>query len=197
MTAKRKLELVWPDKEKWASPEPRILLEKERFGSKSDGVTDNLLIYGDNLLGLKALESNYSGKVKCIYIDPPYNTKSLFTHYDDSFEHSQWLNMMKERLVLLQRLLSEDGSIWINLDDSECHYAKIIMDELFGRNNFIDSIIWEKAHTRKNSSKFFSSSHDYILCYAKNKNLSAENCWKEKIFLPIKIAIMMHEDLGN
>ena len=159
---------MWPDKEKWESPEPRILLEKEIYKSSKKGINNNLLIYGDNLLGLKALERDYASKTKCIYIDPPYNTKSLFKHYDDNFEHSLWLNMMKERLMIMQKLLREDGSIWISIDDGECHYLKVMCDEIFGRKNFVSSIIWEKVHTRKNSSKYLSSSHDFILCYAKS-----------------------------
>jgi adenine-specific DNA-methyltransferase len=127
---------MWPGKEKWESPEPRILLEKDAYQSSKEGITDNLLIYGDNLLGLKALERDFAGKVKCVYIDPPYNTKSVFEHYNDSFEHSIWLNMMKERLVIMRKLLSEDGSIWINIDNEECHYLKVMCDEIFGRKNF-------------------------------------------------------------
>lgn len=174
MTHKHKLELMWPGKEKMASPEPRILLEKEVFHSSLKGqkcTKDNLLIYGDNLLGLKALERDYTGKVKCIYIDPPYNTKSCFTHYDDSMEHSLWLNMMKDRLLIMHRLLSEDGSIWISIDDGECHYLKVMCDEIFGRRNFISNIIWEKKHTRANDAMFFSDTHDHIIVFAKNKRV--------------------------
>ena len=181
MKKSKKLELTWPGKEIWEKPEPRLLLEKNSYGTNK-GSEENMLIYGDNLLGLKALEKDFTGKVKCIYIDPPYNTKSCFTHYDDNMEHSMWLNMMKDRLVIMHRLLSEDGSIWISIDDCECHYLKVMCDEIFGRTNFITTIIWEKMHTRKNSAKFFSSSHDHILCYSKNKNkwsrklLKREDC---------------------
>ena len=173
MTRKHKLELMWPDKEKIASPEPRILLEKEIFQSCQKGLKgtkDNLLIYGDNLLGLKALERDYADKIKCIFIDPPYNTKSCFTHYDDSMEHSQWLNMMKDRLLIMHRLLSEDGSIWISIDDGECHYLKVMCDEIFGRKNFIANIIWQKKYTRSNDAKWFSDNHDHILVFAKDKS---------------------------
>jgi adenine-specific DNA-methyltransferase len=128
---------------------------------------ENLLIYGDNLLGLKAIESEYTGKIKCIYIDPPYNTKKCFTHYDDSMEHSLWLSMMKERLIIMNRLLSEDGSIWISIDGGESHYLKILCDEIFGRNNFIDEIVWERAYAPINLKKTVSRSHEYILVYAK------------------------------
>jgi adenine-specific DNA-methyltransferase len=165
-----KIELMWPGKDKWESPEPRILLEKQTFASGREGINGNLLIYGDNLLGLKALEKKYTGKIKCIYIDPPYNTKSCFEHYNDSFEHSIWLNMMKERLIILRKLLSEDGSIWISIDDGECHYLKVMCDEIFGRQNFLANVIWEKKHTRANDSKFFSDTHDHIISFSKNKN---------------------------
>lgn len=167
--------LIWPGKEEWESPEPRILIEKEHYAQDLRGHHDNLLIYGDNLPGLKALESTYRGKIKCIYIDPPYNTKSCFTHYDDSMEHSLWLNMMKERLVIIYHLLSDDGSIWISIDDNECHYLKVMCDEIFGRKNFVANVIWEKVHTRKNSAKYFSTSHDYILCYCKDKTKFSRN----------------------
>ena len=112
-----KLELVFPGKRERQRPEPRILIEKDAFKGKKKGLNENLLIQGDNLLGLKALEREFTGKIRCIYIDPPYNTKSCFTHYDDSMEHSLWLNMMKERLIILQRLLRKDGTIWISIDE--------------------------------------------------------------------------------
>jgi adenine-specific DNA-methyltransferase len=161
-----KLELTWPGKEDWEKPEPRLLLEKSTCGTKK-GAEDNLLIYGDNLLGLKALERDYTGKVKCVYIDPPYNTKSCFAHYDDSMEHSLWLNMMKERLIILRRLLRNDGTIWISIDDDECHYLKVLCDEIFGRRNFVANVIWEKKYSPQNDAKWLSDSHDHILVYAK------------------------------
>lgn len=170
MTTKHKLELVWPSKGNRARPEPRILIEKQMFKSTKGGTHDNLLIHGDNLLGLKALEKEYSGKIKCIYIDPPYNTKSCFAHYDDSMEHSLWLDMMKERLTILHRLLKVDGTIWISIDDDECHYLKVLCDEIFGRKNFIANVIWEKKHTRSNDAKYFSDTHDHILVYSKEIN---------------------------
>jgi adenine-specific DNA-methyltransferase len=162
---------MWPDKEKVVSPELRVLLEKEVFQSSQKakkGTKDNLLIYGDNLLGLKALERDYTGKIKCIYIDPPYNTKSCFTHYDDSMEHSLWLNMMKDRLLIMHRLLSEDGSIWISIDDSECHYLKIMCDEIFGRKNFISNIVWQHSVQGKGYKGIFSVHHNFILAYRKS-----------------------------
>lgn len=164
---KHKLELMWPEKEKWESPEPHILQDQETYKSSKKGINDNLLIYGDNLLGLKALERDYTGKVKCIYIDPPYNTKSCFAHYDDSMEHSLWLDMMKERLIILHRLLRQDGTIWISIDDDECHYLKVLCDEIFGRKNFVANVIWEKKYSPQNDAKWLSDSHDHVLVYAK------------------------------
>lgn len=162
-----RLELVFPGKRKRERPEPRILVKKETFKGKKKGLEDNLLVYGDNLLGLKALEKEYTGKIRCIYIDPPYNTKSCFSHYDDSMEHSLWLNMMKERLVILHRLLRKDGTIWISIDDDECHYLKVLCDEIFGRKNFVANVIWEKKYSPQNDAKWLSDSHDHILVYAK------------------------------
>ena len=169
----KKLELVWEGKETPLRPEPRILIEKTELSYSVDGENvskDNILIHGDNLLALKALEKDYSGKVKCIYIDPPYNTGSAFEHYDDNFEHSIWLNLMKGRLEILNRLLSKDGSIWISIDDDEGHYLKVLCDEIFGRNNFVSTIVWQKIHSIKNDAKYLSSNHDFILLYAKNKD---------------------------
>jgi len=134
---------------------------------------NNLLIFGDNLLGLKALERDYTGNIKCIYIDPPYNTKSCFKHYNDSLEHSLWLNMMKERLIILHRLLRKDGTIWISIDDDECHYLKVLCDEIFGRKNFIGNVIWEKKYSPQNDAKWLSDSHDHILVYAKCADLKS------------------------
>ena len=122
----------------------------------------NMLIHGDNLLALKALEQDYAGQVKCIYIDPPYNTGSAFEHYDDNIEHSIWLNLMRERLILLRKLLMDNGSIWVTLDDNEAFYCKVLMDELFGRKNFVGSIIWEKADSPKMDPKYFSTRQYYL-----------------------------------
>lgn len=126
------------------------------------------MIFGDNLLALKALESEFSRKVKCVFIDPPYNTGSAFAHYDDGVEHSIWLSLMRDRLESLRRLLSEDGSIWISIDDNEAHYLKVLCDEVFGRDCFVTTIVWEKADSPRNSARQFSSDHDYILVYSKN-----------------------------
>jgi adenine-specific DNA-methyltransferase len=130
--------------------------------------SENMLIEGDNLEALKALLPYYAGRVKCVFIDPPYNTKSAFEHYDDNLEHSQWLSMMYPRLVMLWELLSEDGSIWVTLDDSEAHYLKVMLDEVFGRSRFVATVIWEKADSPRNSARQFSSDHDYMLVYAKD-----------------------------
>lgn len=142
-----KLELHWYGKEQETNVEPRILIEdKERsYRTKSknlfeEGLYDNVLIYGDNLLGLKALEKDYANKIKCIYIDPPYNTGSAFEHYDDNLEHSTWLSLMKDRLLILKNLLCDAGSIWIQIDDEEQAYLKVLCDEIFGRKNFVNMI---------------------------------------------------------
>ena len=122
----------------------RLLRQISTHGEADGPHADNLLIQGDNLLALKALLPFYRGQVKCIFIDPPYNTQSAFEHYDDRLEHSQWLSMMYPRLVLLRELLAENGSIWVTLDDNEAHYFKVLMDEIFGRINFICNCIWQK-----------------------------------------------------
>lgn len=167
-----KLELTWYGKDEPIRVEPRLLIENTALSNTdADPHTENMLIHGDNLLALKALESKYAGQVKCIYIDPPYNTGSAFEHYDDNMEHSQWLNLMRPRLEILRNLLSDDGSIWISIDDDEGHYLKVLCDEIFGRNNFIATCIWHKKHTRANDAKWFSDNHDFILIYAKDKNL--------------------------
>lgn len=167
MAEKQKLELTWIGKGEEPKLEPRILLyDKEK--SYGDQNTENMLIHGDNLLALRALEQDYAGKIKCIYIDPPYNTGSAFEHYDDNLEHSIWLSMMKSRLNLLRNLLSEDGSIWASIDSYESHYLKVLCDEIFGRKNFIDEVIWQRAYAPVNLKKTLSKSHDTILVYAKN-----------------------------
>jgi adenine-specific DNA-methyltransferase len=127
-----------------------------------------MLIQGDNLDALKALLPVYAGRVKCIFIDPPYNTRSAFEHYDDNLEHAQWLSMMYPRLELLRDLLGEHGSIWVTIDDNEAHYLKVVMDEIFGRGNFITNVIWRKNYSPKSSARHFSEDHDHILVYAKN-----------------------------
>ena len=146
-----------------------LLKQVSAHGDISGANADNLLIQGDNLLALKALIPFYAGRVKCIFIDPPYNTQSAFEHYDDKLEHSQWLSMMYPRLVLLRELLAEAGSIWVTVDDNEAHYLKVMMDEVFGRGNFVSNAIWQKKYTVANDAKWLSESHDHLLIYAKRK----------------------------
>jgi adenine-specific DNA-methyltransferase len=154
---------------------PYRLLEEVPDLGAGDRETGNMLIQGDNLDALKALLPFYAGQVKCIYIDPPYNTKSAFEHYDDNLEHTKWLALMWPRLELLRDLLSEDGSIWISIDDNEAHYLKVVMDEIFGRKNFITNIIWRKNYSPKSSARHFSEDHDHILVYARNGNTWTPN----------------------
>ena len=163
----QKLELTWIGKGQEPMVEPRILLHTpdRDYG---DSAAENMLIHGDNLLALKALEQEFAGQVKCIYIDPPYNTGSAFEHYDDNLEHSIWLSLMMPRLKILRNLLREDGSIWITLDDTEVHYLKVMADEVFGRRNFLATVVWEKSDSPRMDAKIFSSRHDHILVYAKN-----------------------------
>ena len=132
---------------------------------------ENMIIKGDNLEALQALLPYYKSQIKCIYIDPPYNTGNAFEYYDDNLEHSKWLSLIYPRLELLRELLSEDGSIWISIDDDECHYLKVICDEVFGRKNFINNVIWQKKFSPQNDAKWLSDNHDHILCYAKNKEI--------------------------
>lgn len=176
MSNKQKLELTWVGKDRRHRLEPRILLEDPELSYHAKkqvtehDLFDNKLIFGDNLLALKALEQEYRGKVKCIYIDPPYNTGSAFTHYDDGLEHSIWLGLMRDRLELLKELLSEEGSIWITLDDNEVHYLKVMCDEIFGRSNFVANIIWRSSDASNNDTKRFSLDHNSILVYSKSQD---------------------------
>ena len=164
----QKLELTWIGKGDKPVVEPRILLH-DASKDYGDPSANNMLIHGDNLLALKALEQEFAGRVKCIYIDPPYNTGSAFEHYDDNLEHSTWLALMVPRLRILRNLLSDDGSIWISIDDDEGHYLKVLCDEVFGRQNFVNTVTWQKKFSPQNDAKWFSDSHDFILVYAKSK----------------------------
>lgn len=165
-----KLELTWYGKDEPIRVEPRLLIENTALSNiAADPDTQNMLIHGDNLLALKALESKFAGQVKCIYIDPPYNTGSAFEHYDDNLEHSQWLDLMRPRLEILRSLLSDSGSIWISIDDDEGHYLKVLCDEIFGRSNFVSTVIWEKKYAPQGNAQWFTDSHDFLLVYAKNK----------------------------
>ncbi len=174
MTRSQKLELTWVGKDERPRLEPRILVEDPALSyHATTRITandrfDNLLIQGDNLLALKALEQEYAGKVKCVFIDPPYNTGSAFEHYDDGVEHSLWLSLMRDRLEILRTLLSDDGSIWITIDDNEAHYLKVLCDEVFGRPNFTANVVWEKAYTANQTARHISNTHDHVLVYAKD-----------------------------
>ena len=171
--SKAKLELTWIGKDKRPKLEPRILLEDASLSyhakhrvSENDQF-DNKLIFGDNLLALKALEQEYAGKVKCVFIDPPYNTGSAFTHYDDGLEHSIWLSLIRDRLEIIRSLLSDDGSLWITIDDNEAHYLKVLCDEIFGRVNFVASVTWRSTDNSNNDAKQFSVDHNYVIVYSK------------------------------
>lgn len=180
----QRLELNWigkHDPQNKISPEPRILIENPEYSyaaepqgqlflGDSAAIHDNMLIHGDNLLALKSLEQEYAGRIRCIYIDPPYNTGSAFEHYDDNLEHSTWLSLMKPRLELLRSLLSEDGSIWISIDDDEQAYLKVLCDEVFGRPHYVTTNIWQKR-TSPDMRAAISDGHEYVIVYAKNKSV--------------------------
>jgi adenine-specific DNA-methyltransferase len=173
MSRKQKLELTWVGKDERPRLEPRILIEDPALSYHAaarvtaDDRFDNMLIQGDNLLALKALEQEFAGKVKCIYIDPPYNTGSAFEHYDDGLEHSQWLTLMHARLLLLWRLLSDTGSFWISIDDDEMPYLRLLLDEVCGRKNFIAQNVWQKRYSRENREAI-GDVHEYVIVYAKD-----------------------------
>lgn len=180
---KQKLELTWIGKDKRSRLEPRIFIEDHERSYQASKVifnekekvnnvfNDNLLIHGDNLLALKALERDFSGKVKCIYIDPPYNTGSAFAQYDDGLEHSLWLSLMKERLNILWNFLEpNEGSLWISIDDREMPYLRILLDEVCGRDKFIASNVWQKRYSRENRESI-GDAHEYVIVYAKNRDV--------------------------
>ena len=181
MNRKQKLELTWIGKDKRPKLEPRILLEDPekschaRQRMTENDIFDNRLIFGDNLLALKALEQEFAGKVKCVFIDPPYNTGSAFTHYDDGLEHSIWLSLMRDRLEIIRNLLSEEGSLWITIDDNEAHYLKVLCDEVFGRANFVSNVVWQKKSSPQANATWLSDSHDHVLVLAKNKEVFRPN----------------------
>lgn len=169
---KQKLELNWVGKNNpeydISSIEGRILEEIEKL-SYGDKTTDNIIIHGDNLLALKALLPEYEGKIKCIYIDPPYNTGSAFKDYDDSVEHSTWLSLMKPRLELLKKLMRDDGVIYVQIDDNEQAYLQMLMHEIFGPQNFI-SCLPVIQNLKGNQDQFgFAGTHEYILVYGQDK----------------------------
>ncbi len=169
MARKQKLELTWIGKDQQPQLEPRILIEdpEKSYGDKD---TENMLIHGDNLLALKALEQEFAGKIKCIFIDPPYNTGSAFSHYEDGIEHSLWLSLIRDRLLVIRALLSHDGSLWITIDDTESHYLKVLCDEVFGRINFVANVVWQKKSSPQSNATWLSDSHDHVLVYAKSKD---------------------------
>src|ERR1035437_5052395 len=166
--------LTRPEDERAAASVPYRLLEAVPELSSGDAHTENMLIQGDNLEALKALLPFYAGRVKCIFIDPPYNTRSAFEHYDDNLEHTKWLGMMYPRLELLRDLLSEQGSIWVTIDDNEAHYLKVVMDEIFGRRSFVANVLWQKR-TSPDARIQLGAAHDHILVYAKNPGAVAFN----------------------
>jgi len=174
MSTKQKLELTWIGKENRPRLEPRILLEDPeksyhaRQRVTDNDIFDNRLIFGDNLLALKALEQQFAGRIKCVYIDPPYNTGSAFKHYDDGIEHSLWLSLMRDRIEIIQRLLSPQGTFFAQADDNEGHYLKVICDEVFGRKNFIATFLWRKVDSPNDNKVPVTPDHEFIFAYAKS-----------------------------
>ena len=174
MTNKQKLELTWIGKENRPKLEPRILLEDAEKSYHAphrvteNDIFDNRLIFGDNLLALKALEQEFAGRIKCIYIDPPYNTGSAFEHYDDSVEHSLWLSLMRDRLDILRRLLTRDGLIFCSIDTTELFHAGVLFDEVFGRRNRVDLFVWKKSYGGGAKSRYVVNQSEFIFCYAKD-----------------------------
>ncbi|MGE0752433.1 MAG: site-specific DNA-methyltransferase [Variibacter sp.] len=175
-----RLELTWVGKEARQPLEARIFREDAALGcfavrSRSgSALSDNRLIFGDNLLALKALEQDFAGRVKCTFIDPPYNTGSAFAQYDDGLEHSLWLSLIRDRLEIIHGLLSFDGSLWISIDDNEAHYLKVLCDEIFGRANFVANVVWQKR-TSSDARLRLGDAHDHILVYAKDRARLALN----------------------
>lgn len=180
---KQKLELTWVGKENRPRLEPRILIEdpeKTYHAAKrvsDDDIFDNILIHGDNLLALKALEAEYSGQVQCVYIDPPFNTQQAFDHYDDGLEHSIWLALMRDRLELLHRLLSSSGTLFVHIDDHELAYLTVLTDEIFGRENRVNTVTFKQgaATGHKSINPGLVTTSNYILIYAKDKNAWSPN----------------------
>jgi len=180
MTKNQKLELTWIGKDKQPKLEPRILIE-DPDKSYGDRNTENMLIFGDNLLALKALEQEFAGRIKCIYIDPPYNTGSAFTHYDDGLEHSLWLSLIRDRLEILWKLLHKDeGSLWISIDDYEMPYLRVLLDEICGRGCFLACNVWQKRYSRENREAI-GDAHEYVLLYVKDPKKFKENRNKQPL----------------
>ncbi len=173
MSSKTRLELTWIGKDVRPRLEPRILIEEPSLSYHAkqrgaDDIFDNILIQGDNLLALRALEKDFTGKVKCVYIDPPYNTGAAFPRYDDGVEHSIWLSMRRERIEILHRLLSNGGCFFAQADDNEGHYLKVICDEIFGRKNFISTFLWRKVDSPNDNKVPVTPDHEFIFGYAKS-----------------------------
>lgn len=169
-----RLELTWTGKYEEKKIEPRILVEdkKKSYGNPAN---KNMLIHGDNLIALKALEADFTGKIKCVYIDPPFNTGQAFENYDDDMEHSIWLDLMARRLRLIYNLLEENGLLWVHLDDVEVHYCKVILDEIFMRRNFVSHITYERSAVAGiGQGGYLVNTTEHILLYKKgalpNKN---------------------------
>ncbi|MCO6049480.1 site-specific DNA-methyltransferase [Mesorhizobium sp. RP14(2022)] len=158
--------MTWIGKNARPRPETRSLRALEKFGKENHA--DNQLIFGDNLLALKALAPEFHNRVRCAFIDPPYNTGSAFEHYDDGLEHSLWLSFMRDRIELIRDLLSPDGSLWIAIDDHEGHYLKVLCDEIFGRRNFVANVVWQKRISPEARLQL-GAAHDTILVYARDK----------------------------
>ena len=173
---------------------PFHLLEEVPSLSNGEGATSNMIIQDNNLAALKALLPFYTGKVQCIYIDPPYNTRSAFEQYDDNLEHAQWLSMMYPRLELLRSLLTEQGIIWVSIDDNEGHYLKVIMDEIFGRKNFVTSFVWQKVDSPNDNKVPITPDHEYVLCYAKSLKSAL---FKQKVDLSILEAFRQKDQAGR
>jgi adenine-specific DNA-methyltransferase len=185
---KQKLELTWIGKEKRPALEPRILLEDPeksyhaRHRVTESDIFDNRLIFGDNLLALKALEHEFSGKVKCVYIDPPFNTQQAFEHYDDGYEHSIWLGLIRDRVEVMRRLMADDGSIFVHIDDNELGYLVVLLDEIFGRANRIGIVTFKQSSASgpKAINPGLVTTNNYLLYYTKDKNAWSPN----RVFVP-------------
>ena len=184
----QKLELTWIGKGDEPKLEPRILIENPEY-SYGDPNSENMLIHGDNLLALKALEQDFSGKIKCIYIDPPFNTGAAFEHYDDGLEHSIWLDLMYRRFKIIHNLLSKSCVLFVHLDDKEAAYCKVILDEIFGRNNYVNQIVnaTNKPFGFKSTATNLFKQANHIFFYAKDReqlNINIDAIFVEKAYDP-------------
>ena len=177
MTTQQKLELTWIGKDQRPRLEPRILLEDTNLSYHAKqlvtdkDIFDNRLIKGDNLLALKALEAEFSGKVKCVYVDPPFNTQQAFEHYDDGLEHSIWLGLLRDRLQIIYRLLASEGTLFVHIDDNELGYLIVLLDEIFGRANRVSIVTFKQGAPtgHKAINPGVVTITNYVLIYAKRK----------------------------